>query len=76
MAEPISAEVADVLAYLEQRRDNAAAVARRSPEFTEQARDRQRQLEIIIDDLRGGLHVGSAAVRAQLQDGGNHGSEK
>lgn len=59
----------DVVAYLEQRRDNAAAVAAASPELTfgyELAKDRARQLEIQIDELRAGLHLGAVAVRLEL----------
>lgn len=56
----------DVLAYIQRRRDNAALIANRSPEFAEWAKDRQRQLEIVADELRAGLHVGCAAVLAQL----------
>ena len=61
-----SAELADVIAYLAQRRDNAERVARHTPEFGDWARDRTRQLEIVIDDLRAGMHLGSAEVRARL----------
>lgn len=66
-------ELDDVVAYLEQRRDNAETIATRSPEHADLARDRQRQLEVIIGDLRAGMHVGSTEVRAALKtsdDGG------
>lgn len=68
MADPVSAELADMLAYLERHRANADTIVSRSPEFAEQARDRQRQLEVMIDELRAGLHEGSAAVLAALQE--------
>ena len=67
--EAVTDELADVLAYLEQRRDNAAAIAARMSEHDELAdlaRDRRRQLDVQIDELRCGLHHGSAAVRAAL----------
>lgn len=59
-------ELADVIAYLEQRRDNAATMAQRMPEFEPWAKDRQQQLDAVIGDLRAGLHVGSFDVRAKL----------
>lgn len=63
-------ERADVLAWLEQRRDNAAAIAANSaagPEMQELANDRRRQLEVVIDELRQGHHEGHAQVRADLR---------
>ena len=72
-AEPLSAELGDVLAYLAQRRDNAATIARKDPAFDAWAKDRQSQLDVIIGDLTAGLHIGSAAVRAALtQSNGDH----
>ncbi len=65
-----SAELADVLAYLEQRRDNAALVSKRAPELEPLAVDRRQQLDVIIGDLAAGLHEGSAAVRAALGGAG------
>lgn len=68
-AQAVTDELADVIAYLEQRRDNAAAIASRMAEHEELgdlARDRRRQLQVQIDELRCGLHHGSAAVRAAL----------
>lgn len=61
-----SPELADVLAYIEQRRDNAVLMARRCPEFEAEARERQRQLDVLIDELKAGLHHGAAETRAQL----------
>lgn len=58
--------LADVLAYLAQRRDNAALVSRRAPELEPLAADRRQQLDVIIGDLEAGLHEGSAAVREWL----------
>lgn len=69
-----SGELADVLAYLERRRANAAAVAARDPAFDAWAEDRRRQLEVVIDELRAGLHLGCAGVAAALADGGNDGA--
>lgn len=59
-------EFDDVIAYLEQRRDNAAAMAARDPRFCEWARDRRSQLDAMLGELRAGLHHGKAAVRARL----------
>jgi len=59
----------DVIAYLRQRRDNAALMARKAAELEPLAQDRARQLEVIIADLEAGLHEGSAAVREKLADG-------
>ena len=56
----------DVLAYLEQRAENAALMAARSPEFEEMARERARQLDVMIDDFRQGLHIGCATARTAL----------
>jgi hypothetical protein len=58
--------LADVIAYLEQRRDNADTMAARQPQFCEWAADRRRQLDAMLDDLRAGLHVGKAEVRAHI----------
>lgn len=63
------AERADTIAYLEQRRDNAAAIvgaASEHDELGDLARDRRRQLEVQIDEIKAGLHHGSAEVRAEL----------
>ena len=46
-----------------------ATIAAARPEHDELgdlARDRRRQLEIQIDELRAGLHLGAAEVRAAL----------
>lgn len=51
---------ADVLAYLARKRANAETMAARSPEFADEARWTIRQIDIIGDDLRAGLHVGLA----------------
>ena len=63
------AERADFKAYLEQRADNAAAVARASAEgsdLRDMAVDRRRQCEVVIGDLVAGMHLGAAQVRAEL----------
>jgi hypothetical protein len=69
-------DLPDVIAYLEQRRDNSALVAKRAPELEPLAADRRQQLDVIIGDLVAGLHQGSADVRAALKqsDGGNDGA--
>ena len=66
------AERADVLAYLERRIANAGAVAASSAadaETREFARDRQRQMQVIRDELAQGMHAGLAAVAAKLGEG-------
>lgn len=66
---PISPELGDVIAHLEQRRDNAATIASRMAPHEEMAMlatDRRQQTEVIIDDLKAGMHVGAAQVRADL----------
>lgn len=60
-------ELEDVVALLEQRIENAGLMASRSPEWAELARDRQRQFEVLLDDLKDGRHHGMAAVRADLK---------
>lgn len=68
-AHVLGEEAADIVAYLEQRRDNAATLAKwhgDQADETELAHDRRRQLDVQIDDIRAGLHVGCAAVREQL----------
>lgn len=60
-------ELEDVLALLDQQIENAGLMVSRSPEFADYARDRQRQLEVLADDLKGGRHHGMAAVRADLK---------
>lgn len=59
-------ERADFVAYLEQRRDNCETMAAKSREFGPAARVMRRQLDVIIGDIRAGMHVGSAGVRARL----------
>lgn len=59
-------ERADLVADLRRKRANAATMASRNPEFAEQARDRGRQLDVMIEEIEAGLHVGAAAVEAQL----------
>lgn len=59
-------ERGDVLAYLEQRRDNAVLMAQRCPEFAADARERERQLGVMIDEIREGLHLGASIARAAL----------
>lgn len=68
-------ERADILAYLCRRRRNAALVAARSPEFAEWAADRRRQLDVMIEEIKAGLHLGCAATEAALADPGEGGGE-
>ncbi len=66
-----AAELADVIAHLEQRRDNAAAVAlwARSQAGVEPfAEDRRRQLDVVIDELRAGLHLGKGENHGTCRD--------
>ena len=62
-------EHADVLAYLDRRIANAAAVeASTAPdaETRELAGDRRRQMEVIRDEIAQGQHVGLAQLLASL----------
>jgi hypothetical protein len=63
---PVLTNMADVIAYLDQRIDNCDAMARSKIAFVDDARERRRQLEVIRDDFRAGLHQGAAMVRATL----------
>ena len=62
------AMLADVLAYLARRRDNAALVATRLPALEPFAEDRRRQLEVMIDEFGAGLHGGAAQAAADLAE--------
>lgn len=59
----------DLVAYLTRRLTNAATMAGRvadsDPDFA-LYRDRQRQLQVMIDEISHGLHVGEVAVAARL----------
>ncbi|WP_375290385.1 hypothetical protein [Qipengyuania sp.] len=57
-------ERSDVLAYLARRRANCELVARKSPEFADGARVQMRQLDVLIDEIRGGMHEGEAQAAA------------
>ncbi len=54
----------DVAAYLTQREEAALSIGGKLPEFEEAGRERARQLRIIKDDIRAGLHIGAAQSRA------------
>jgi len=57
----------DVIAYLARRKANAEAIAATKgldDETVDQARDRARQLAVVIGDIETGLHVGAAGVAA------------
>ena len=61
----MAVERADVLAYLVQRRDNAAAIAASGAadgETRALAQDRRRQLDVLIDELTAGMHVWAAEM--------------
>lgn len=60
------AERADLLAYLERRKANCLLVAAKSPEFADAAKVQARQLSILIDEIRGGLHECGAEVAQAL----------
>jgi len=66
MAEPLSTECADFIAYLEQRRDNCEVMITRWPAHEAEGRVMRRQIEVILGDLRAGLHHGAAELRADL----------
>lgn len=54
--------VADVLAYLEQRRMNCVIIAERDPHERDRATIMRQQLDVVLSDLRAGLHEGAVAV--------------
>lgn len=59
----------DVMAYLRRRQLNAAVVAATLPDSEPLhglARDRARQLQVVIDDLTAGQHDGAAELEADL----------
>ena len=60
--------LADVLAYLARKRANAERMARRLPEFSDEARWTVRQIDIFSQDLRAGLHQGEAQLRRHARD--------
>ena len=55
----------DVLAFLARKRANALTIAARSPDFADEARWIVRQIEILSDDIRAGLHLGEALLEAE-----------
>jgi hypothetical protein len=63
-------ERADVLAYLRARRRACGVMVANSPEFAEAARERDRQLAVMIDEISAGFHLGAAAVEAGLVEKG------
>lgn len=56
----------DVLALLERRIANAAAVARGFPEREMLAEDRRRQFEVLRDEIKAGMHIGAASIALEL----------
>ncbi len=65
----MNAERADVIAYLEQRRDKAVTMLEGWPDFANDGRVMRRQIELILGDLKAGMHEGAAGVRAALTQG-------
>lgn len=64
-------EIDDVLAYLARKRTNAQTMLKRSPEFEAEALWSIRQIDIISDDLRAGLHHGEAELQAEAEGAGH-----
>lgn len=56
--------VADVIAYLERRRANCALVERRMPHESDRAVVMRQQIDLILGDLRAGMHEGEAGTGA------------
>ena len=59
----------DIMAYLRRRMANAQTVAGNLPDsdpMHDLAKDRARQLQVVIDDLTAEQHHGSAAIEADL----------
>ena len=66
MAPPVDP---DIMAYLRRRMANAQTVAGNLPDsdpMHDLAKDRARQLQVVIDDLTAEQHHGSAAIEADL----------
>ena len=76
MSAAVSAELCDVIAYLRQRAAAADAAARKDADFDVLALDRRRQAEVIIDDLRAGLHHGCVDLRAGVVDANGKGQDQ
>lgn len=65
-----AAERADVLAYLARQAGNCATVMEaKNPEFADEARLLRRKIEVLADEIAGGLHESEAAVQAVLTSG-------
>jgi hypothetical protein len=58
----------DVLAYLDARSAACQALIGKQPEHEDAARLMIRQLTVIGDDLRAGMHEGAARAQARLTD--------
>ena len=59
----------DIMAYLRRRQLNAAVVAgnlAESEPLHDLAKDCARQLQVVIDDLTAGQHLGAAEVEADF----------
>lgn len=67
LRDPAADERADTLAYLAQRRDGAAAMAKRSPEFEAEARERVRQIDVMIGEIAAGFHEGAADTTGEAR---------
>lgn len=65
-----AAERADVLALLKRRRANCELlVARGGAEWDEMAKDRARQLGVIIEEIEAGRHLGEAEPGIDAETG-------
>lgn len=62
-------ERADVLALFTRRMAGCATIAERNPAEAERATIMQRQLSVLIDEIRTGMHLGEAALSDELQKG-------
>ena len=71
-----SAELGDVIAMLDLRMAALVAARRQDADFDALASDRLRQCQVIIDDLRAGLHHGCVDLRAGVVDANGKGQDQ
>lgn len=55
-------ERADTIAFLQRRQSACETIAGRSPDQAERASIMQRQLSVLIDEIRAGMHEGDVEV--------------
>lgn len=67
LADGRAAERADVLALFARRMAACVTMAERNSAEAERATIMQRQLSVLIDEVRAGMHLGEAALRDELQ---------